>query len=89
MPKRSPNPINKSPSINSQSTKLFPDKATKSVFKGPWVAVFKNPAVGDVPVSQELEGIVENPRPKTLSKNAQRKITDKNILRILNEVLII
>lgn len=66
-------PTKSSPPINSQSTTATPERLLKNSAKGPFTVLVRNPEVGDPPFIQDFSAVVENPRPKVLSKNAQRK----------------
>src|SRR3989344_3454600 len=57
-----------------------PAKLLKIVAKGPWVPIFKNPSVGDIPINQDLSLAVVNPNPNNLSINAHKKIQPIPIL---------
>ncbi len=73
-------PIPRSPAIKSQSTHPCPARPWKKSVKGPCVALERNPDVGDPPCIQEFSALVANPRPKSLSTKAHKKINDKAIL---------
>lgn len=71
-------PIKNNPPIKRTSTIGFPDKELKNEAKYlPSTPNFKNPVVGETPANHDLFAAVAKPRPKSLSKNAQRKIKDK------------
>ena len=74
IPKTKAIPTLRSPSMKRKSTIGFPARLWKKSAKGPYVAFFKYPNVGEKPSIQALSGGVAKPNPNNLSKNAQRKI---------------
>ena len=83
---KSVSPTPKSPSMKSQSTATTPERLLKNSANGPSVEFMRNPEVGEPPLSQEFSLLVANPKPKSLSANAQRKmspITKRNFNHII------
>lgn len=62
----------------------FPAIDWKIAAKGPFAPKLRKPNVGDTPSSHDLSAAVENPNPKSLSKNDQRKTQPITILNTLH-----
>src|SRR3989344_9350322 len=73
MPRVRVSPINKSPSINNQSTKTLPAMEWKNSANGPCTPNCRNPVVGEPPESHADSGAVVKPKPNNLSKKAHKK----------------
>jgi|SRR3990167_11305950 len=87
MPRVRVSPINKSPSINNQSTKTLPAMEWKNSAKGPCTPNCRNPVVGEPPESHAPSAVVVNPSPHTLSRNAHKKVKPMLSRKIPNTAL--